>query len=152
LRAAAEHAIGAGDGSTLWDNPSHELITSETNMKRQVINLTEKLSRFSEHWSPKIVAEMNDYQFKLVKFQGEFVWHAHADTDEVFMVLDGAMTIHFRERDVVVAAGELFVIPKGVEHKTSATNECQALLVERSGTMNTGDAVSEKTAATDAWI
>ena len=121
-------------------------------MERKPINLAEKLSRFSEHWTPKIVAQMNDYHFKLVKFQGEFVWHRHADTDEVFIVLDGAMTIHSQDRDVTVAAGEMFVIPKGLEHKTSAEAECRALLVERAGTVNTGEVVSGQTAASDAWI
>ena len=99
-------------------------------MERKPINLNEKFSMFSEHWSPKIIAQMNDYHFKLVKFQGEFVWHNHSDTDEVFIVLDGAMTIHFRDGDVLVEPGEMFVIPKGVEHKTSAKTECKAMLVE----------------------
>ena len=121
-------------------------------MERKPINLAEKLSRFSEHWSPKIVAQMNDYHFKLVKFQGEFVWHSHGDTDEVFIVLDGAMKIHFRDGNVSIAAGEMFVIPRAVEHKTSATAECRAMLVERAGTVNTGEVVSEQTAASDAWI
>src|SRR5918992_5812727 len=118
---------------------------------RQPINLADKLSKFAEHWSPKIVAQMNDYHFKLVKFQGEFVWHDHADTDEVFFVVEGSMTIHFRDGDVVVRAGELFVIPKGEAHKTSAAGECKAMLVERAGTVNTGGVASDKTAA-DAWI
>ncbi len=121
-------------------------------MERKPINLNEKFSMFSEHWSPKIIAQMNDYHFKLVKFQGEFVWHNHSDTDEVFIVLDGSMTIHFRDGDVSVGAGEIFVIPKGVEHKTSAKTECKAMLVETTGTVNTGEVVSEKSAATDAWI
>ena len=121
-------------------------------MERKPINLAEKLSRFSEQWSPKIVAQMNDYHFKLVKFQGEFVWHRHVDTDEVFIVLDGAMKIHFRDGDVTVAAGEMFVIPNGLEHKTSATVECRAMLVEKAGTANTGEVVSAQTAASDAWI
>jgi mannose-6-phosphate isomerase-like protein (cupin superfamily) len=95
---------------------------------------------------------MNDYDFKLVKFQGEFVWHDHKDTDEVFIVFDGEMVIHFHGRDVPVKKGELFVIPKGVEHKTSAKAECWAMLVEEAGTVNTGDAGGEKTAAGDAWI
>jgi mannose-6-phosphate isomerase-like protein (cupin superfamily) len=120
-------------------------------MQRQPINLDQKLAKFSEHWSPKIVAQMNDYHFKLVKFQGEFVWHDHADTDEVFFVVEGSMTIHFRDGDVVVRAGELFVIPKGETHKTSAAGECKAMLVERAGTVNTGGVASDKTAA-DAWI
>jgi mannose-6-phosphate isomerase-like protein (cupin superfamily) len=121
-------------------------------MERRPINLFEKFSQFSEHWSPKIIAQMNDYHFKLVKFQGEFVWHNHSDTDEVFIVLVGAMTIHFRDGDVSVGAGKMFVIPKGVEHKTSAKAECRAMLVEAAGTVNTGEVVSEKTAASDAWI
>jgi mannose-6-phosphate isomerase-like protein (cupin superfamily) len=116
------------------------------------INLFEKLSKFSEHWSPKIVARMNDYHFKLVKFQGEFVWHDHKDTDEVFIVLDGEMVIHFRDGDVPVKKGEMLVIPKGVEHKTWASAECCAMLVEMAGTVNTGDAGGDKTAPSDAWI
>ena len=121
-------------------------------MERKPINIAEKLSRFSEHWSPKIIAKMNDYHFKLVKLQGEFVWHSHADTDEVFVVVDGTMTIHFLDGDVRIAAGELFVVPKGVEHKTSAATECKVMLVERAGTVNTGEVVSRQTAANDAWI
>ncbi|HEX3176048.1 MAG TPA: cupin domain-containing protein [Methylomirabilota bacterium] len=121
-------------------------------MERTPINLADKLARFSEHWSPRIVARMNDYEFKVVKFRGEFVWHDHADTDEVFLVLDGAMTIHFRDGRVRVRAGEMFVIPRGVEHLTSAETECHAMLVERAGTVNTGAVVDGKTAAVDAWI
>jgi mannose-6-phosphate isomerase-like protein (cupin superfamily) len=121
-------------------------------VKRTPINLAEKFSKFAEHWSPRIIARMNDYHFKLVKFQGEFVWHDHADTDEVFIVLEGSMRIHFRDGDVAVGAGEMFVVPKGEEHKTSADGECLALLVERAGTVNTGDVVSDRTAAADAWI
>ncbi len=119
---------------------------------KTAINLSEKFSAFSEHWSPKIIARMNDYHFKLVKFQGEFVWHDHKDTDEVFIVLDGEMSIHFRDGDVFVKKGEMFVIPKGVEHKTSAKSECRAMLVEAAGTVNTGDAYGDKTASGDAWI
>jgi mannose-6-phosphate isomerase-like protein (cupin superfamily) len=121
-------------------------------MERQLINLRDKLSKFSERWSPKIVAQMNDYHLKLVKVQGEFVWHKHVDTDEVFIVLDGTMTVHFRDGDVIVGAGEMLVVPKGVEHKTAATEECSALLVEKAGTVNTGDVTSDKTAPTDAWV
>lgn len=119
---------------------------------KKAINLNEKLSKFSEHWSPKIIAQMNDYHFKLVKFIGEFVWHAHKDTDEVFIVLDGEMTIHFRDGDVSVKNGEMFVIPKGMEHKTSASDECRAMLVETAGTINTGDAAGDRTASMDVWI
>ena len=119
---------------------------------KAAINLDAKFSQFSEHWSPKIIAQMNDYHFKLVKFQGEFVWHDHKDTDEVFIVLDGEMVIHFRNGDVSVKKGELFVVPKGVEHKTSARTECHAMLVEAAGTVNTGDAGGEKTVLSSAWI
>jgi len=121
-------------------------------MDRQPINLAEKLSRFSDQWAPKTIARMNDYHFKLVKLQGDFVWHDHPDTDEVFIVLDGAMTIYFRDGDVPLRAGEMFVIPRGVEHKTSAEAECRAMLVETAGTVNTGDVVSERTAPAETWI
>ena len=116
------------------------------------INFNEKFSKFSEHWSPKIIARMNDCHFKLVKFRGEFVWHEHTDTDEAFIVLDGEMEIHFRNDNVPVKKGEMIVIPKGVQHKTSAKNECQAMLVEAAGTVNTGDAGGDKTAPTDSRI
>jgi mannose-6-phosphate isomerase-like protein (cupin superfamily) len=116
------------------------------------INLSEKIGKISQHWSPKIIAQMNDYHFKLVKFQGEFVWHDHKDTDEVFIVLGGEMIIHFRDGDVSVRNGEMLVIPKGVEHKTSAGRECHAMLVEIADTVNTGGVSSDKTAPTDEWI
>jgi mannose-6-phosphate isomerase-like protein (cupin superfamily) len=116
------------------------------------VNLADKLATFSERWTPKIIAEMNDHQFKLVKFQGEFVWHKHDDTDEVFIVLDGSMRIHLHGRDVDVQAGELVVVPRGVEHKTSAFSECKALIVERIGTVNSGDVLSDLTSPPDSWI
>ena len=116
------------------------------------INLAEKLAKFSEHWSPRVVAEMNDYQFKLVKLQGEFVWHDHKDTDEVFLVIQGEMQVGFRDRDVTIGEGELFVVPRGVEHITRATRECHALIIEPRGVVNTGDAESNLTAANDRWI
>jgi mannose-6-phosphate isomerase-like protein (cupin superfamily) len=121
-------------------------------MSRTAINLAEKFATFSEHWAPKIVARMNDYEFKLVKLQGEFVWHSHADTDEVFIVVDGEMTLHLRDGDVRLRAGEMFVVPKGVEHKPSAAAECRVMLVETAGTVNTGDVVNERTAPIDAVV
>jgi mannose-6-phosphate isomerase-like protein (cupin superfamily) len=121
-------------------------------MKSSSINISAKLAKFTEHWSPKIIAQMNDYHFKLVKFKGEFVWHDHKDTDEVFIVLNGEMTIHFRDGEVTLKEGELFVVPKGVEHKTSANIECHAMLVEPAGTVNTGGAGGEKTAPADEWV
>jgi mannose-6-phosphate isomerase-like protein (cupin superfamily) len=118
----------------------------------QAINFEDKLARFSDHWAPKVVAQMNDYQLKLVKIQGEFVWHSHADTDEVFIVLDGRMRIELRDGGVDLGPGEMFVVPKGVEHKPSAPDECRILLVEPKGVVNTGDAGGAKTAANDVWI
>jgi|SRR5215216_1436853 len=121
-------------------------------MEYTPINFREKLAKFSEHWSPKVIAHMNDYQFKLVKIQGEFVWHSHGETDDVFIVLDGAMSIELRDGRVDLKAGEMFVVPKGVEHKPVAEGECQLLLVEPVGTINTGDAGGEMTAPDDVWI
>jgi mannose-6-phosphate isomerase-like protein (cupin superfamily) len=117
------------------------------------INLAEKLGRIPEQWSPRVVAEMNDYQFKLVKIEGEFVWHRHADTDEVFLVVAGEMQVGFRDRDVTIRAGELFVVPRGVEHITRAAGECHVMLVEPRGVLNTGDgAQNERTAENDIWV
>ena len=95
---------------------------------------------------------MNDYQFKLVKLQGEFVWHEHKDTDEVFLVVRGEMQVGFRDRDVTIREGELFVVPRGVEHITRATRECHALIIEPRGVVNTGEAGGELTAQNDRWI
>jgi mannose-6-phosphate isomerase-like protein (cupin superfamily) len=119
---------------------------------QRVINFAQKLAKFHDHWAPRVVAEMNDYQFKLVKFQGEFVWHSHPDTDEVFIVLNGEMEIAFRDSTVVVGAGEMFVVPKAREHITRARSECQALLIEPRGVMNTGDVGGVLTATNDLWI
>ena len=121
-------------------------------MRYAPINLAEKFSKFSDHWSPKIVAQMNDYHFKLVKVQGDFVWHSHSETDEVFIVLDGEMTISFRDGEVSLKAGEMYVIPRNVEHKTSAKNECKIMLVEMAGTINTGNAGGELRAKEGVWI
>ena len=116
------------------------------------LNFREKLAKFSDQWAPKVIAEMNDYQFKLVKVQGDFVWHDHKDTDEVFIVLDGQVTITFRDGAVELSAGEMFVVPKGVEHKPFAEHECYLLLVEPRGVINTGDGGGEKTADNDVWV
>lgn len=121
-------------------------------MTSQSINLQDKLTQFSEHWSPKIVAQMNDYHFKVVKVQGEFVWHDHPETDEVFLVLTGKLDIHFRNGIVTLNEGEMYVVPKGIEHKPVAESECHILLIEPAGTVNTGEVVSEKTAPNDVWI
>ena len=121
-------------------------------MEYSALNLNEKLAQFSDHWSPKVIAQMNDYHFKLAKVQGEFVWHSHADTDEVFIVLDGSMAIEFRDGRVDLQAGEMFVVPKGVEHKPVAENECKIMLIEPSGTINTGEAGGHLMAEDNVWI
>jgi mannose-6-phosphate isomerase-like protein (cupin superfamily) len=130
----------------------------------QVVNLREKLGKFQEYWSPRVVAEMNEYQFKVVKLKGEFVWHQHEDTDEAFLVLEGEMEIGLRldgpedgdpalrDRTVRLRAGELFVVPRGMEHITRAAGECQALILEPRGVVNTGDAGGALTAANDVWV
>lgn len=120
-------------------------------MSYQAINLAAKLSGLSEHWRPRVVAEMNDYQFKIVKLQGDFVWHDHPDTDETFLVLQGRLRIDFRDGEVELGAGELFVVPKGVEHKPFAAEEVHLMLIEPRGVVNTGNAVSEMTAENDVW-
>ena len=116
------------------------------------INFAEKLALFSEQWAPKVIAEMNDYQFKVVKIEGDFVWHSHADTDETFIVLDGELRIDFREGAVVVRQGEMYVVSKGVEHKPYAEREVKMLLIEPRGVLNTGDQEGERTAINDVWI
>ncbi|MGA9574457.1 MAG: cupin domain-containing protein [Lysobacterales bacterium] len=121
-------------------------------MKYTAINFSDKFGKFDEQWAPRVIAEMNDYQFKLAKVQGEFVWHHHADTDEVFIVIEGALDIEFRDGRVRIGAGEMYVIPKGVEHKPVAEQECRIMLVEPKGTLNTGDAGGDLTAQNGVWI
>lgn len=116
------------------------------------INLRDKLGRITDHWSPRVVAEMNDYQFKLVKIHGEFVWHAHADTDEVFLVLDGTMALEFRDGVVDLAKGEMYVVPRGIEHRPVVNRECCVLLVEPRGVVNTGGTGGTLTAPNDVWV
>ena len=121
-------------------------------MSYQPINLEEKLTKFSELWSPKIIAQMNEYHFKLAKVRGEFEWHRHPETDETFLVVKGKLDIHFRDGLISLSEGELYVVPKGVEHKPVAAEECHILLIEPAGTVNTGEVVSERTAPNDVWI
>ncbi len=121
-------------------------------MYNDVINFAQKLDKFSDHWAPRVIAEMNDYQIKLVKIQGEFVWHAHEDTDEMFLVLNGTMGIAFRDRNVQLSEGEMVVVPKGVEHKPFAESECSVLVIEPRGVVNTGDAGGHLQAKNDVWI
>lgn len=121
-------------------------------MQYKSLNLEEKLDLIDEHWMPKVIAEMNDYQFKLVKIQGEFVWHEHADTDETFIVIEGKLRIDFRDGHVELGAGEMYVVPKGVEHRPCAESEVKMLLIEPRGVVNTGDKGGELTAESDVWI
>jgi mannose-6-phosphate isomerase-like protein (cupin superfamily) len=116
------------------------------------INLKEKFSKFSDHWSPKVIAEMNDYQFKLVKIQGEFVWHNHDDTDETFIVIEGEMKIEFENETLQLNEGDMFVVPKGVEHKPWAGNECKVMIIEPRGVLNTGNSEGDLTASNNVWI
>lgn len=119
-------------------------------MSDDVVDLSEMFDRFSDHWSPKLVARLNDYEVKLVKVKGDFVWHAHEETDELFLVVDGQLTIQLRDRDVVLRPGQLFVVPRGVEHCPRADGEVKALLLEPRGVVNTGDAGGELTAVVEA--
>ena len=116
------------------------------------INLKEKLSLFSEHWSPKVISELNDYQIKLVKIQGDFVWHNHSETDELFLVIEGKMKIEFNNKTIELNKGELYVVPKGVEHRPYAEDECQIMLIEPRGVVNTGENKNDLTASNDVWI
>jgi mannose-6-phosphate isomerase-like protein (cupin superfamily) len=121
-------------------------------MTTPAINFTDKFAQFSDLWSPKIVAQMNDYHFKLARIKGEFIWHSHQETDEVFIVMQGKMTIFLREGQVDLQEGEMYVVPKGVEHKPYAEEECHLMVVEPAGTTNTGDAKGEMTVTTGVWI
>ncbi|MEJ0013061.1 MAG: cupin domain-containing protein [Bauldia sp.] len=121
-------------------------------MKHAPISFAAKFALFSDRWQPRVIAELNDYQFKLVKVLGDFVWHSHPDTDEAFIVLDGALRIDFRDGAVSIGKGEMFVVPKGVEHKPYAENEVALMLIEPRGVANTGDAGGERTAPDDTWI
>jgi len=116
------------------------------------INLEQKYSKFNKHWSPRIIAEMNNYQFKLAKIKGEFIWHDHKDTDETFIVIEGEMTLKFRKSEVKLSKGEMYVVPKGVEHKPCSKNECKILVIEPRGVINTGDIIGELTINEDVWI
>lgn len=121
-------------------------------MKYQAINFQHKFSLFNEQWQPKVIAEMNDYQFKIVRLEGDFIWHDHQDTDETFIVLEGRLRIDFRDGAVDLSAGEMFVIPKGIEHKPFAESEVKLMLIEPRGVLNTGDKPSDRAAQNDVWI
>ena len=116
------------------------------------INFTSKFSKFTDQWSPKVIAQMNDYQFKLVKIENDFTWHKHDDTDEVFIVLEGQIFIEFENETIEINEGEMLVVPAGIKHKPFAEREAKIMLVEPSGVVNTGDNKGELTAPNDQWI
>ena len=116
------------------------------------INLNSKFDKFHEHWSPKIIAEMNDYQFKLVKIKNEFIWHQHEHTDEVFIVIEGKIGIEFENETIEINEGEMIVIPKGKQHRPFAKQEAKIMLIEPRSVVNTGNIESEITAPSDQWI
>ena len=107
-------------------------------MDYKAINFEQKFGLFNERWQPKVVAEMNDYQFKVVKLKGDFIWHDHKETDETFIVIEGTLRIDFRDGAVYVSSGEMFVVPRGVEHKPYAEQEVKLMLIEPRGVLNTG--------------
>ena len=116
------------------------------------INLDQKFALFNELWTPKIISELNDYQIKIAKAEGHFVLHNHSDTDEFFLVVEGTLFIEFESETMELNAGELYVVPKGVQHRPYAKEECKIMLIEPRGVVNTGDAESDLTASNDVWI
>lgn len=121
-------------------------------MPVEVINLASKLSQFSEKWSPRIVAQLNDYHVKLAIIEGDFIWHNHPETDELFLVLEGSMVIHLRDEDIQLSSGELCIVPKGVDHKPAADSRCTIMLVEPIHTLNMGSVENERDASEGQWI
>lgn len=118
----------------------------------QAISFSEKLAKITDLWQPRVIAEMNDYQFKVVRIEGDFVWHDHPETDETFIVLSGQLRIDFRDGTVSISSGEMFVVPKGIEHKPFADKEVHLLLIEPRGVLNTGHAGGDRTAQNDLWV
>lgn len=118
----------------------------------QSINLKEKFSKFSETWTPKILGQFDGYYLKAAKMKGEFVWHSHEDVDELFIVLSGSLKILFKDGEVTISEGECFIVPKGVEHKPVAEEEVHCLLIEKAGTLNTGDQGGDRTVCNEEWI
>lgn len=118
----------------------------------QSINFSQKIAKITDLWQPRVIAEMNDYQFKVVRIEGDFVWHDHPETDETFIVLSGQLRIDFRDGAVSISPGEMFVVPKGIEHKPFADKEVHLLLIEPRGVLNTGHAGGDRTAQNDLWV
>ncbi len=129
------------------------MLDNTESVKYNAINFNQKLGLFNDQWSPRVITEMNDYQFKIVKIEGDFVWHSHKDTDETFIVLTGELRIDFKDGCVHLSEGEIYVVPKGVEHKPYAEKEVEMILIEPKGVLNTGDEdIGERTATNDVWI
>ena len=120
--------------------------------KSKKINIKHKFLNLSEYWSPKVLAEMNDYQFKIARIKGEFIWHNHSETDEVFIVIEGSMKILLKGETIQLSKGDLYVVPKGMDHKPVAEKECKLMLVELKGTKNTGSETHKLTAEDNQWI
>lgn len=116
------------------------------------INFLSKFSKFNELWSPKVIAEMNDYQFKLAKIKDDFIWHSHEETDETFIVIEGTMSIEFESETIELNEGEMIIVPKGIKHRPFAKEEAKIMLIEPRGIQNTGDIISERTSENDQWI
>ncbi len=116
------------------------------------VNIAEKMSLFAEHWSPKVIGELNDSYIKAAKLKGEFLWHKHDTEDEMFLVVKGRLILKFRDRDIELIDGEFIIVPRGVEHMPVAEEEVEIILIEKKSTVNTGDVVSERTKETQEWI
>ena len=121
-------------------------------MSYKKINFKEKFAKFGEHWEPKVIAQLNDYEFKLVKIKNDFIWHQHEDTDEAFIVIEGTMSIEFENETMMLQQGEMVVVPKGIKHRPFAQEEAKIMIVEPKNVRNTGDALDELTAPNDKWI
>ena len=120
--------------------------------KSKKINIKQKFSKLSKYWSPRVLAEMNDYEFKIARIKGEFIWHNHTETDEVFIVIEGSMKILLKGEIIQLCEGDLYVVPKGMDHKPVAEKECKVMLVELKGTKNTGSEIHKLTAVDNQWI
>ena len=120
--------------------------------KSKINNIKQKFSKISEYWSPKVLAEMNDYEFKIARIKGEFIWHNHTETDEVFIVIEGSMKILLRGKTIQLSKGDLYVVPKGTDHKPVAEKECKLMLVDLKGTKNTGSETHKLTCEDNQWI
>ncbi|MEM1420761.1 MAG: cupin domain-containing protein [Pseudomonadota bacterium] len=120
--------------------------------QREAIDLGEKCGLFSDQWSPRIIAGLNDLHVKIAKIEGEFVWHSHAETDEFFLVHKGSFVMEYRDRSVTLKAGDVHIVPRGVEHRPVAAAECEIVMIEPAGTLNTGDAGGDRTVEAPPWI